>query len=61
MRLSPEERKLIAKLVRNGNAINVVAKWFGVDRKTVSFWKKQDLQSVNDLPRNTDGKITLEV
>ena len=61
MRLSPEERKLIAKLVRNGNAINVVAKWFGVDRKTVSFWKKQDLRSVNDLPRNTDGKVTLEV
>lgn len=61
MRTSVEQRKLMAKLVRVGNPINLVAKWFGVDRRTVSFWSKQDLRTVKDLPRNTVGKISLEI
>jgi len=34
MRLIPEERKLMTKSIKNGNAINVVAKVFGVSRTT---------------------------
>ena len=62
MRTSIDERKLMAKLVKQGNPINLVAKWFRVDRRTVSFWSKQDLRyNLSDLPRNNRSKITIEV
>jgi len=62
MRLIPEERKLMNKSVKNGNPINVVAKVFGVSRTTVWYWKNETLHSnFKDLPRNSVGKITLEV
>ena len=50
------------KSVKNGNPINVVAKVFGVSRTTVWYWKNETLHSnFKDLPRNSVGKITLEV
>lgn len=61
MRASPYERSLMAKLVRKGNPINLVAEWLGFHRNTVSYWSKQDLRTRFDLPRNQKGKITVEV
>jgi len=62
MRLIPQERKLMAKSIRNGNAINVVAKVFGVSRTTAWYWKDENLNSnFEDLPRNKQSKITVEV
>ena len=62
MRLIPEERKLMTKSIKNGNPINVVAKVFGVSRTTVWYWSSENLNSdFKDLPRNKNGKITIEV
>ncbi len=63
MRLSPLERKLMTKAVKNGNNINLVAKVFGVSRQTVWYWKTETLNSnFKDLPRKTQpSKISLEV
>ena len=60
MRYNPEERSLMAKLVRKGNPIKIVAQWFGANVKTVSYWSKQDLRTRKDLPRNQKGKISVE-
>jgi len=62
MRLSPEERKLMTKSVKQGNSINVVAKVFGTSRTTVWYWSTETLNSnFEDLPRNRQSKITVEV
>lgn len=63
MKLNPLERKLMNKAVKKGNPINVVAKVFGVSRKTVWYWKTETLNSnFKDLPRKTQpSKITIEV
>ena len=61
MRLNIEERKLIAKIIRNGATINFAANLFKVNRKTASYWANQDLRTVKDLPRNTNCKITVDV
>lgn len=62
MRLSPTERKLMIKSVREGKPINLVADFFGVTRQTVWYWKGENLNcSFKDLPRNSVGKINLEV
>lgn len=55
------ERSLMAKLVRKGYPINFVAEIFGAHRNTVSYWKKQDLRTVKNIPRFSKGKITVEV
>lgn len=52
----------MAKLVRKSYPINFVADIFEAHRNTVSYWSKQDLRSVKNLPReNPRGKITLEI
>ena len=62
MRLNPVERKLMNKSVKQGNPINLVAKVFGVNRKTVWYWKDETLNSnFEDLPRIKQSKITVEV
>jgi hypothetical protein len=63
MRLSPQERKLMTKSVKNGNPINVVAKVFGVSRTSVWYWSSETLNSnFEDLPRNSGkSKINVEV
>lgn len=62
MSLTIGERKLMAKFVRNGYPINFVAEMFEAHRNTVSYWAKQDLRSVNDIPKTySGGKITVEV
>ncbi|MBI2451983.1 transposase [Candidatus Pacearchaeota archaeon] len=62
MRLSPEERKLMTKSIKNGNSINVVAKVFGVSRTTTWYWSSETLNSnFEDLPRNKQSKITVEI
>jgi len=62
MRLIPQERKLMTKSIKNGNPINVVAKVFGVSRTTAWYWKSETLNSnFEDLPRNRQSKITVEV
>jgi len=61
MQTSIEERKLMAKFVRNHNPINVVAELFGRHRNTVSYWSRQDLRTVRNIPKNTNGKITIEI
>jgi len=50
------------KKVREGKPINLVANFFGVDRKTVWYWSSETLNSnFEDLPRNRQSKITVEV
>lgn len=63
MRLSPQERKLMTKSVKNGNPINVVAKVFGVSRTSVWYWSSETLNSnFEDLPRRAgQSKINVEV
>lgn len=62
MRTIPNERCLMAKFVRNGISIKFVAKMFGIHRNTASYWTKQDLRTVKDLPRKPkEGKVTVEV
>lgn len=62
MRLSPEERKLMTKSIKQGNPINLVAQVFGVSRTTAWYWKSETLKSnFEDLPRNRPSKITVEV
>ena len=61
MQTSYEERKLMTKLIRKGNPINLVAEWLGFHRNTVSYWSKQDLRTVRNIPKNRQGKITVEV
>lgn len=62
MRLSPEERKLMTKSIKNGNPINVVARIFGVSRTTAWYWSSETLNSnFKDLPRQKESKITVEV
>ena len=63
MRLNPLERKLMTKTVKNGAPINLVAKVFGVSRKTVWYWKSETLKSnFKDLQRKiAPSKITLEI
>jgi len=62
MRLNPVERKLMTKSVKQGNPINLVAQVFGVNRKTVWYWQDETLNSnFEDLPRNRQSKITVEV
>lgn len=62
MRLNPLERKLMAKSVKQGNPINLVAKVFGVSRITAWYWSTETLNSnFEDLPRNHKSKISVEV
>lgn len=62
MRLCIEERRSIIKCLRRGNPVKLVAKVFGVDRKTVRHWGKQDARtSLKDKPRNKKRKITAKV
>ncbi len=63
MKLHPLERKLMNKAVKRGIAINLVALFFGVDRKTVWYWKDETQNSsFKDLPRKIrPSKITVEV
>jgi transposase len=60
MRASLEERRLMGKLVRQGNSISFVAELLGFDRKTVSYWSKQDWRSVKNLKKDREGKISVE-
>lgn len=55
------ERSLMAKIVRKGYPINFVAEIFSAHRNTVSYWTKQDLRTVKNIPKFRDGKITIEV
>lgn len=62
MRLSPLERKLMTRSVKEGKPINLVADFFGVSRTTVWYWSSENLNSnFEDLPRNRQSKITIEV
>ncbi|MEK6871750.1 MAG: hypothetical protein AABX16_02505 [Nanoarchaeota archaeon] len=62
MKLSPEERKLMTKLVKWENPIKLVAKFFGVDRQCVWYWSTETLNAdFKDLPRNKKSKIAVEV
>jgi hypothetical protein len=49
----------MTKSVKQGNPINLVAQVFGVSRKTVWYW--EDETEFEDLPRNRQSKITVEV
>jgi transposase InsO family protein len=62
MRLSIDERCSIIKCLRRGNTVSLVARVFGVDRKTVRHWGKQDARTrLKDKPRNKKRKITAKV
>lgn len=62
MRLSPEERKLMNKSVKEGKSINLVADFFGVTRQTVWYWSSETLNSnFKDLPRARRGKVDVNV
>ena len=63
MRLNPEERKLMNKLVKEGLDINFVAKLFSVNRKTVWYWETETQNSnFKDTQRKIQpSKITVEV
>lgn len=56
-----EKRSLMAKIVRRGYPINLVAELFEAHRNTVSYWSKQDLRTVKDIPKFRNSKITVEV
>jgi hypothetical protein len=61
MRLKSEQRLLLGKLARTNIPKKVLMITFGVSRKTVWFWGKQNLHYVSDLPRtNHRFKITVE-
>ena len=51
----------MAKIVRKGYPINFVAEMFEAHRNTVSYWSRQDLRTVKDIPKSRDGKITVQV
>ncbi len=58
MRLDVFERHSIIKCLRRGNSVTLVAKMFGVDRKTVQHWGKQNGRTLlQDRPRNKKRKI----
>ncbi|MEW6295344.1 MAG: DDE-type integrase/transposase/recombinase [Candidatus Diapherotrites archaeon] len=62
MRLTQEERHSIIKCLRRGNPVCLVAKVFGVNRKTIRYWGKRDARtSLKDKPRNKKRKIAFEV
>ncbi len=62
MRLNPLERKLMAKSIKQGNPINLVARVFGVSRTTAWYWSSETLNSnFEDLSRNHKSKISVEV
>lgn len=61
MRLKPEQRQLLGKLARTRIPKKLLVISFGVSRKTVWYWGKQNLHYASDLPRaNHKFKITLE-
>ena len=60
MRLKPEQRRLIGALVKQRIQINVIAITFSCSRQTIWYWKKQDLRTRFDIPRNYESKITIE-
>lgn len=62
-RLTPEQRYSVAKAIKQGKPIKLVAEVFGISQKSARYWAKEDLRAdFSDLPRNTDeGKITVEV
>ena len=61
MSASLEERRLMGKLVRQGNSISFVAELLGFNRKTVSYWSKEDWRSVKNINKDREGKISIEV
>lgn len=62
MRLLSEERRFLIKALRKKVPVNLICKVFGVNRKTVWFWGKQDARTgLKDKPRNQVRKITLQV
>lgn len=62
MRLLSEERRFLIKALRKKVPVNMIAKVFGVNRKTVWYWGKQDARTgLIDKPRNKARKITLQV
>ena len=62
MRLCVDERHSIIKCLRRGVPVNLVARVFGVDRKTARHWGKQDgRELLKDKPRNKKHKITQKV
>jgi transposase InsO family protein len=66
MRLTPEQRRQMVKMVRKGTKIKDVAELFGVSRQTVWRWckraKHRGRESFRDLPRKPKRrKITQRV
>jgi len=60
MRLTPEQRRLIADARRRGIKISRIAEVFGVSETTVKQWSKR--KRFTDKKRNSkSSKITLEV
>ena len=61
MRLNSEQRRLIGVSIRIGIKINLLAESFSCSRQTVWYWKKQDLRTRFDIPKNVYGKVTVDV
>lgn len=61
MRLNSEQRRLIGVSIKIGIKINLLAESFSCSRQTIWYWKKQDLRTRFDIPKNVYGKITVDV
>jgi transposase InsO family protein len=61
MRLTPEQRSLIGKAVDRTNNKSLVARVFGVTRKTVDKWNKRRKQTKDRKRKKKKSKINVNV
>lgn len=61
MQLTPEQRRFIGLMIKQGIAKKVIASTLSCSRVTVWYWSIQDLRTRFNIERNLHGKITIEV
>jgi hypothetical protein len=59
--LTPEQRRFIGLMIKQGIAKKVIASTLSCSRVTVWYWSIQDLRTRFNIERNPHGKITIEV
>ena len=61
MRLTPDQRSLIARAIDNVGNKSLVAKVFGVTRKTADKWYKRRKHTKDRRRKKAESKVTLQV
>lgn len=61
MQLTPEQRRFIGLMIKQGISKKVIAKTLSCSRVTVWYWSIRDLRSRFNITVNHEGKITIEV